>query len=183
MTDVQWKGPDGGELEVMLSAEKIAERVKEMGAEISARYEGEEIVVVVILKGSFLFAADLIRQITVPVSVEFLAMRSYEGTESTGAVEITSDLKAPIDGKNVVVVEDIVDTGLSMRYLMENFTARHPAKLELASLLHKPARTVEDVKIDYLGFTIEDHFVIGYGLDLDQKYRNLPFIGVFHPNA
>lgn len=183
MTDVQWKGPAGGQLEVMLAAEVIAERVRELGAEISRDYEGKEIVVVVILKGSFLFAADLIREITVPVTVEFLAMRSYEGTESTGAVEITSDLKAPIADKHVVVVEDIVDTGLSMRYLLENFSSRHPASLKLASLLHKPARTVNEVEIDYLGFTIEDQFVIGYGLDLDQQYRNLPFIGVFHPEG
>ena len=132
---------------------------------------------------SVVFAADLVRAIECPLSVDFLGLRSYEGTESTGVVQITSDLTKSIEGKHVLVVEDIVDTGLTLEYLYENFRTRKPASLKLASLLHKPSRTKAEVDIDYLGFTIEDVFVIGYGLDFDQHYRNLPYIGVMHPDG
>ncbi len=168
----------------LIDAEKIAARVREMGAQITQDYAGEEVVLITVLKGSFIFAADLSRAIDLPLSVDFLGLRSYgDGTESSGVVQITSDLTKPIEGKHVIVVEDIVDTGLTMQYLLENLETRHPKSVKLASLLHKPARTRVDVDIHYLGFTIEDVFVIGYGLDYAQKYRNLPFIGVVESNG
>ena len=164
---------------VMLSAETIATRVRELGAEITRDYQGKSITVVPILKGSFLFAADLIRAIDLDLSIEFLGLRSYgAGTESSGVVQITYDLTTPITDRDVLIVEDIVDTGLSMRYLLENLRTRSPRSLKLCSLLHKPARSRVKIPIDYLGFTIEDHFVVGYGLDFAERYRNLPYLGV-----
>ncbi|MFO0652855.1 MAG: hypoxanthine phosphoribosyltransferase [Polyangiales bacterium] len=165
---------------VLLSTETLQARVKALGEEITRDYAGaEDLVVVPILKGSFLFAADLIRNIAVDLSVEFLGLRSYgAGTESSGVVQITYDLTQPVTGRDVLIVEDIVDTGLSMRYLLENLATRHPRSVKLCSLLHKPARSRVKIPIDYLGFTIEDRFVVGYGLDYAEKYRNLPYIGV-----
>jgi hypoxanthine phosphoribosyltransferase len=163
----------------LLSAETIAARVRELGAEIARDYAGEELAVVPILAGSFVFAADLVRAIDLPLSVDFLGVRSYgDATKTSGVVRITHDLLRPIDGKHVLFVEDIVDTGLTVRFLMDAFRSRSPKSLRLASLLHKPARARVDVPIDYLGFTIEDVFVVGYGLDAAQLYRNLPYIGV-----
>ena len=164
----------------LLSAEAIQARVKELGAQIAEDYEGKELVLIGVLKGSFLFVADLARHIPgAQVQVEFLGLQSYgDETRSSGVVQITYDLSKPVEGKHVLVVEDIVDTGLTMAYLLENLATRHPASVKLCSLLHKPSRTVKPVPIDYLGFTIEDLFVIGYGLDFAQRYRNLPFIGV-----
>lgn len=168
-----------GKLRTMIGADAIAARVKELGAEITKAHAGQDVVVVCVLKGSILFCADLVRHIDLPLTIDFLALRSYgDGTETTGVVQITSDLTKPVEGKDVIVVEDIVDTGLTMKYLLENLETRRPRSVKLASLLHKPARTRVPVKIDYLGFTIEDVFVIGYGLDYAQKYRNLPYIGV-----
>ncbi len=168
------------QIDTLISAEQLAERIAELGKQIVEDYAHleEELVIVPVLKGSFLFAADLVRQMDRDVSVDFLGLRSYEGTSSTGVVQITSDLSKSIAGKHVLVVEDIVDTGLTMQYLLENLETRQPASVKVASLLHKPARTKVEVPIDYLGFTIEDVFVIGYGLDYDQLYRNLPYIGV-----
>ncbi len=165
---------------VLLSTETLQARVKALGEEITRDYaNADDLVVVPILKGSFLFAADLIRNIAVDLSVEFLGLRSYgAGTESSGVVQITYDLTQPVTGRDVLVVEDIVDTGLSMRYLLENLATRHPRSVKLCSLLHKPARSRVKIPIDYLGFTIEDRFVVGYGLDYAEKYRNLPYIGV-----
>ena len=165
-------------IEEFISAEKIASRIAEMAKQINEDYAGKEVVLVPVLKGSFMFAADLMRLITVDCSVDFLGLRSYEGTRSSGVVQITSDLTKSVDGKHVLVIEDIVDTGLTMQYLFENMQTRRPATLKVASLLHKPSRTQVEVPIDYLGFTIDDVFVIGYGLDFDQKYRNLPFLGL-----
>ena len=164
----------------LLSSEKIAERVRELGHTISRDYDGKELVLVGVLKGSFCFLADLARAIpSHDLRVEFLGVQSYgDETSSSGVVQITFDLTKPIDGKHVLVVEDIVDTGLTMDYLMENLRTRHPASVKLCALLHKPSRMKKEVAIDYLGFTIEDLFVIGYGLDYAQRYRNLPFIGV-----
>lgn len=157
----------------------IAARVRELGKEITEKHRGHELVLVIVLKGSFVFGADLARAIDLPLSIDFFGCRSYgDGTESSGVVQITHDLTKPIEGKHVIVVEDIVDTGLTMTYLMENLSTRKPASLELCSLLHKPARTKVPVSIDYLGFTIEDVFVIGYGLDYGEKYRNVPYLGV-----
>lgn len=165
---------------VLLSEETIQRRVRELGAQITEDFRGSgQLVVVPILKGSFLFAADLIRHIELDLSIEFLGLRSYgAGTESSGVVQITYDLTRSITDLDVLVVEDIVDTGLSMRYLMENLATRHPRSVRLCSLLQKPARSRVPVPIDYLGFTIEDHFVVGYGLDYAERHRNLPYIGV-----
>lgn len=169
-------------LTTLIDAAKIAARVKELGAQITAAHQGQDVVIVCVLKGSILFCADLVRQIDLPLTIDFLGLRSYEdGTESTGVVQITSDLTKPVEGKDVIVVEDIVDTGLTMKYLLENLETRRPRSVKLASLLHKPARTRVPIHIDYLGFTVDDVFVIGYGLDYAQKYRNLPFIGVLTP--
>jgi hypoxanthine phosphoribosyltransferase len=163
----------------MLSAEQIAARVRELGAQITKDYKDKPLVLVCVLKGSFVFASDLMRAIDLPLRVDFLGVRSYgEGTESTGVVQITQDLSKPIDHENVVLVEDIVDTGLTIAHLMDLFRTRQPQSVRVCSLLHKPARAKVSVKIDYLGFTIEDKFVVGYGLDFAEKYRNLPYIGV-----
>ncbi len=165
---------------VMLSAEQIAKRVAELGEEIRKDYDGRHLVLVPILKGSFLFAADLARAIDYEdLRIDFLGLRSYgAGTESSGVVQITYDLAHPIEGRDVLIVEDIVDTGLSMNYLLQNLATRRPRSVKICSLLHKPARTRVKIDIHYLGFTIDDHFVVGYGLDHDEKYRNLPYIGV-----
>ena len=163
-----------------ISAEKIAERVKAIGAELKRDYESRRLVCVVVLKGSFVFAADLVRAIDLPaMRIDFLGVRSYgEGTESTGVVQITNDLSRPIEDEDVVLVEDIVDTGLTISYLLDLLQTRKPRSLKVCALLHKPARARLQVPIDYLGFTIEDRFVVGYGLDFAEKYRNLPFLGV-----
>jgi len=169
-------------IDTLISAESIRARVDELGRQITSDYAGQEIVVVTVLKGSFIFAADLVRAIDVPLAVDFLGLRSYEGTESSGVVQITSDLTKSVEGKHVLVIEDIVDTGLTMQYLLQNLETRKPASVKLASLLHKPARSKVKIPIDYLGFTIDDVFVIGYGLDFDQHYRNLPYLGVMRPD-
>jgi hypoxanthine phosphoribosyltransferase len=169
-------------IDTLISADSIRARVEELGRQITSDYAGREIVVVTVLKGSFIFAADLVRAIDVPLAVDFLGLRSYEGTESSGVVQITSDLTKSVEGKHVLVIEDIVDTGLTMQYLLQNLETRKPASVKLASLLHKPARSKVSIPIDYLGFTIDDVFVIGYGLDFDQLYRNLPYLGVMRPD-
>lgn len=165
-------------IDTLIDAETIARRVRELGAKISEDYRGRELVLVPVLKGSFVFAADLARTIDVPVSIDFFGCRSYEGTLSTGVVQTTLDLSRPIEGKHVIIVEDIVDTGLTVKYMLENLHTRRPASLKLATLLHKSSRTQVPVTIDYLGFDIEDVFVIGYGLDFNEMHRNLPFLGV-----
>jgi hypoxanthine phosphoribosyltransferase len=165
---------------VMLSTEQIAARVRELGAQITKDYADRRLVLVSVLKGSFVFTADLARAIDLlNVRVEFLGVRSYgEGTSTSGVVQITQDLGKPIEGEDVLLVEDIVDTGLTIAHLLELFKTRHPASLKVCALLHKPARTKIEVPIHYLGFTIEDRFVVGYGLDWAERYRNLPYIGV-----
>lgn len=163
----------------LISAEEIAARVKELGAQISKDYAGQKLVLVCVLKGSFVFTADLARAIDGHVRIEFLGVQSYgEGTESSGMVQITQDLTKSVEGENVLIVEDIVDTGLTLSHLLDLFKTRKPASVKVCSLLHKPARTRIEVPVDYLGFTIEDKFVVGYGLDWAQRYRNLPFVGV-----
>lgn len=166
-------------IDTMISAEAIAARVRELGALIQKDYAGKRLVVVCILKGSFVFSADLVRAIDLPLRVEFLGVRSYgDDTKSSGVVQITHDLSKPIEGEDVLIVEDIVDTGLTLAHLTKLFNTRSPASVRVCALLHKPARTQVQVNIDYLGFTIEDKFVVGYGLDWAETYRNLPFIGV-----
>jgi hypoxanthine phosphoribosyltransferase len=167
------------ELEQMFSAEEIANRVRELGARIERDYQGKELVLLGVLKGSYIFISDLARAIDLPLTVDFIGLSSYgEATESSGVVKITSDLAQPIEGKHVLIVEDIVDTGLTMRYLLDNLATRRPASVKLCTLLHKPSRARTRIPIDYLGFQIEDRFVVGYGLDHGDKYRNVPFIGV-----
>lgn len=167
-----------GKVEVLISQVDLQARVRALGEEITRDYAGRPLVVVGVLKGSFIFLADLVRAIDLPVLVDFIGVSSYQGATSTGAVKITSDLTRPIDGKDVLLVEDIVDTGLSMRYLLDNLAVRRPASLRVCALLEKPARARVKVPIDYRGFVIGDEFVVGYGLDWDGRMRNLPFVGV-----
>lgn len=163
----------------LIDAATIAERVRSLGTQITRDYRDKELVLVAVLTGSFVFAADLMRAIDLPLTVDFLAVRSYgDDTTSSGVVQITHDVRHAIDGKDVLLVEDIVDTGLTVSYLRENLLTRNPRSLKLAALLHKPSRTIKSVPIDYLGFTIDDVFVVGCGLDHAQRYRNLPYIGV-----
>lgn len=163
----------------MLSKEQIAVRVHELGAQITKDYAGHNVVLVCVLKGSFVFAADLARAIDLPLRVDFLGTRSYgEDTESSGVVQITQDLSRPIDHEDVILVEDIVDTGLTVAYVIDLLRTRNPRSVKVCALLHKPARARVEVQVDYLGFTIEDRFVVGYGLDHAERYRNLPYIGV-----
>jgi hypoxanthine phosphoribosyltransferase len=163
---------------ILISEAQLRARIAELGARITGDYAGKKPVVIGVLKGSFVFLADLVRSIDLPLKVDFIGITSYEGTESTGVVRITQDLSRSVDGKDVLLVEDIVDTGLSMRYLLDNLATRHPASVKVCALLEKPARARVKVPIDYRGFEIEDVFVVGYGLDHDGVGRNLPFVGV-----
>ena len=168
----------GDELDVLCSQQQIAARVAELGAQIERDHRGKELVLVGVLKGAFVFVSDLSRQIDLPLSVDFIGLSSYgEETESSGVVKITSDLTRPIEGKHVLIAEDIVDTGLTMRYLLDNFSTRRPASVRICALLQKPSRLRTRIPIQYLGFTVPDLFLVGYGLDAGEKYRNLPFIG------
>ncbi len=171
----------------LISADAIATRVAELGAQITADYgpliAKTDVVVIGVLKGSVIFLADLVRHVALPIIVDFMGTSSYGNeTSSSGVVQITQDLSKPIEGKHVILVEDIVDTGHTVHYLLENLATRRPASIKLASLLHKPERQERQVHIDYLGFTIPNKFVVGYGLDVSQQYRNLPYIG-FVQNA
>ena len=166
----------------LISAEAIQRRVTELGAQITADYREyaakTDVVVLGVLKGSVIFLADLVRAIGLPIYMDFIGISSYgDVTVSSGVVQITQDLTRPIDGRHVIVVEDIVDTGHTVHYLMDNLATRRPASIKLCSLLHKPDRSEREVRVDYLGFTIPNKFVVGYGLDVAQQFRNLPFIG------
>jgi hypoxanthine phosphoribosyltransferase len=164
----------------LISAQAIAQRVAELGAQITADYASRDgdVVVIGVLKGSVIFLSDLVRHIAAPIFVDFIGISSYgDETVSSGVVQITQDLSRPIEGKHVIVVEDIVDTGHTVHYLMENLGTRRPASIALCALLNKPERAERQVEIHYLGFTIANKFVVGYGLDIAQQYRNLPFIG------
>jgi len=166
-------------LKPLIDADTIADRVADLGRAITRDFLGKDLVMVPVLRGSYVFAADLARHIDLDVAVDFLGVRSYgDQQESSGVVQITTDLGSSIEGKHVILVEDIVDTGLTVSYLYENLATRQPASLKIASLLHKPARTRVPVEIDYLGFTVEDVFIVGYGLDYAQKFRNLPYLAV-----
>lgn len=166
-------------VDVLISAEQLATRISELGARITDDFQGKDLVMVGVLKGSFMFFADLVRSVDLPIRTDFLATSSYGGnTESSGVVKFTQDLSRPIAGKHVILVEDIIDTGLTMKYLLENLETRHPASISVCSLLEKPARAKVKIDIKYKGFTIPDEFVVGYGLDYDETYRNLPFLGV-----
>ena len=165
--------------EVLLDEETLAKRIKEMGEQISKDYEGKEVIVIGILKGSVIFVADLVREVTVPVSFDFMAVSSYGNrTTKTGTVRILKDLDYDIEGKHVLIVEDIIDSGVTLSYLIEHLAGRKPASLKLCTLLNKPERRKVEVKVDYIGFTVPDAFLVGFGLDYAEKYRNLPFIGI-----
>ena len=165
-------------IEVMLPEEKVDARIREIGEQISREYAGKSVHLICILKGSVYFTCELAKRITVPVSLDFMSVSSYgAGTSSSGVVKIGKDLDTTIEGKNVLVVEDIIDSGRTLSYLLQNLKTRNPKSLKLCTLLDKPDRRVCDVKVDYVGFEIPDEFVVGFGLDLDQQYRNLPYIG------
>lgn len=166
-------------IDVFLSEAQIKARVSELAQAINHDYQGGELLVMGILNGSYVFLADLLREVKVALLMDFMKASSYEGTESTGKVKISLDTKLDLKGKDVLLVEDIVDTGHTMKALLSELEKRAPKSLKLASLLYKPARNIHPVKIDYLGFEIEDKFVIGYGLDFDGRYRELPYIGVY----
>jgi hypoxanthine phosphoribosyltransferase len=165
--------------EILLSEEEIAQRVKELGAEITEDYKGCDLVVVGILKGALMFMADLIRYIKIPVLMDFAVVSSYgASTETSGVVRILKDLDQPIEGKHVLIVEDIIDSGLTMHYLVRILESRKPASVKVCTLLDKPSRRKVDIKPDYCGFSIPDKFVVGYGLDYAEYYRNLPEVGI-----
>ncbi len=164
----------------LISAQAIQQRVAELGAQITKDYaeHGADLILIGVLKGSVIFMADLARHVALPCALDFIGISSYgDDTKSSGVVKITQDLSRPIEGKHVIVIEDIIDTGLTAHYLMDNLQTRKPASVKLCSLLHKPDRTEVEVNIDYLGFEVPNKFVVGYGLDIAQQYRNLSFIG------
>jgi len=168
---------------ILLSAVDIRAKVAELGRKISEDYQGKELIVVGILKGAAIFCSDLLREITVPVSLDFMAVSSYgASTKSTGVMRILKDLDESIQGKHVLLVEDIVDTGLTLNYLREYLEGRNPASLKVCVLLDKPSRRKTEVAVEYRGFEIPDEFVVGYGLDYAEKYRNLPYISVLKPS-
>ncbi len=166
-------------ISVLISEERLNERIKEMGEEISRAYKGRELHLISILKGGVFFTCELAKRITVPVYVDFMSVSSYgSGKQTSGAVKIIKDLDESIDGMDVMVVEDIIDSGTTLSYLMELLKQRRPASLALCTLLDKPERRLHEVKVDYTGFKVPDKFIVGYGLDYAQRYRNLPYIGV-----
>ncbi len=165
-------------VDTLIDETKLQARIRELGAEITKDYQGKNLTILGILKGSVYFVTDLSRAIDLPLQLEFLGVSSYQGgTETTGEVRITTDVSKPMAGKELLIVEDIVDTGLTMKFLFENLKARQPASIRVCTLLEKPSRARTHVALDYKGFVIDDVFVVGYGLDYAEKYRNLPFIG------
>ena len=169
-------------LEVLLSEKEIRARVKKLGAQITKDYAGKKPFFLGVLKGSFVFMADLTRCVDLPCTMDFMAVSSYGGgTSSTGAVRITKDLTHDIEGKDVIIVEDILDSGMTLSYLKSYLSNRKPASLRIVTLLDKPARRRADIKADYCGFAVPDEFVVGYGLDFAESYRNLPYIGILKP--
>ncbi|MCR6545041.1 hypoxanthine phosphoribosyltransferase [Dehalobacterium formicoaceticum] len=169
-------------LKILISTEDIQKKVKELGETISRDYQGQNLLVVGILKGSVIFMGDLIRAIKIPVQIDFMEVSSYgRSTESSGAVRILKDLESNIEGKNILIVEDIIDTGLTLSYLLDMLKARKPGSIRICTLLNKPSRRKASLKVDYDGYDIPDEFVVGYGLDYGELYRNLPFVGVLKP--
>ncbi len=169
---------------VLLSAEDLSSRIAEIGAKITEDYAGKEILMIGVLRGAVIFMADLARTIKVPVAIDFMAVSSYGAAmNSSGVVRIMKDLDENIEGKHILVVEDIIDSGLTLNYLLDNLKSRKPASIKLCTLLNKPERRKVKVTIDYNGFDVPDYFVVGYGLDYAEKYRNLPFIGILKPEV
>jgi hypoxanthine phosphoribosyltransferase len=168
--------------EVLITSEEIREKTAELARRITADYEGKDLLLVCVLKGGLMFLADLMREIRLPLEIDFMAVSSYgDGTESSGVVRILMDLETNIQGRNVLIVEDIIDTGRTLNYIIQNLRTRRPASLKICTLLNKPARRILDIPVDYVGFVIPDRFVIGYGLDYGEIYRSLPFVGVLKP--
>ena len=167
---------------VLLSEEQIAARIRELGAQLSRDYEGKDPVFLGVLKGCFVFMADLMRSVDIQCTMDFMAVSSYgSGTTTTGAVKINKDLSQDIAGRHVIIVEDILDSGVTLSYLTKYLSGREPASIRIVTLLDKPARRRADIKADYAGFEVPDAFVVGYGLDYDEAYRNVPFIGILKP--
>lgn len=167
---------------VLFTEQELKDRVAEIAARIDRDYAGKEPMLISVLRGSFIFMADLARAITLPCTVDFMAVSSYgSGTTSSGQVKITKDLSESIEGRDIIVVEDILDSGNTLSYLFQLLQARHPASVRLCTLLDKPSRRTKAVTADYTGFTVDDLFVVGYGLDYAEKYRNLPYIGILKP--
>ena len=175
---------EAGVSEILIDAETLQGRIRELGEEISADYDGRDLLLVGVLKGAVFFMADLMRELTVPCEIDFMAISSYGAqTDSSGVVRILKDLDINIAGRDVLVVEDIIDSGLTLSYLMRNLKARKPATLEICALLTKPDRREIDVPVRYVGFEIPNRFVIGYGLDFGERYRNLPYVAVLSDDA
>ena len=170
--------------EVLFSEEQLDRRVREIAAQIEKDYEGKEIMLIGVLRGSFVFMADLCRRIDLPCTLDFMSVSSYgKGTSSSGQVQITKDLSSDISGQHIIVIEDILDSGNTLSYLLKLLEQRNPASIRLCTLLDKPDRRVKEVKVDYSGFSIPDAFVVGYGLDYAEQYRNLPYIGILKPEV
>lgn len=171
-------------LRVLLSEDEIREKVRELGGKITADYKNSNLMLVTVLKGAVVFLADLMRQIDVPAEIDFMVVSSYgSGVKSSGVVKIVKDLDVPLAGKDILIVEDILDSGLTLSYIKELLESRGPRSIRIATLLDKPSRRKVDLQADYIGFSVPDEFVIGYGLDYDEKYRNLPFVGVLKPSV
>ena len=171
-------------LRVLLSEDEIREKVRELGGKITADYNNSNLMLVTVLKGAVVFLADLMRQIDVPAEIDFMVVSSYgSGVKSSGVVKIVKDLDVPLAGKDILIVEDILDSGLTLSYIKELLESRGPRSIRIATLLDKPSRRKVDLQADYIGFSVPDEFVIGYGLDYDEKYRNLPYIGILKPEV
>lgn len=171
-------------LRVLLSEDEIREKVRELGGKITADYKNSNLMLVTVLKGAVVFLADLMRAIEVPAEIDFMVVSSYgSGVKSSGVVKIVKDLDVPLAGKDLLIVEDILDSGLTLSYIKELLASRGPASIKIATLLDKPSRRKVDLVADYIGFSVPDEFVIGYGLDYDEKYRNLPYIGILKPEV
>lgn len=165
--------------EVLFSEADLNKRISELGEQITVDYEGKPLTVVGILKGSNIFTSDLVRKINLPIKMDFMAVSSYgNATESTGVVKILKDLDRDIEGEHILIVEDIVDSGLTLKYLKEILFTRNPASVKICTLLDKPARRKEDIRADYIGYEVPDEFIVGYGIDYAERYRNLPFVGI-----
>jgi len=170
--------------QILVGADELDRRIGELGAEISRDYEGKDLLLIGILKGAVLFLSDLLRRIEVAAEVDFMAVASYgNATKSSGVVQILKDLEDAIEGRDVLIVEDIVDTGLTLRYLLETLRSRNPRTLEVCALLSKTEARVVEVPVEYVGFEIPNEFVVGYGLDYQQRYRGLPYVGVLNPES
>ena len=171
-------------LRVLLSEDEIREKVRELGGKITADYKNSNLMLVTVLKGAVVFLADLMRQIDVPAETDFMVVSSYgSGVKSSGVVKIVKELDVPLAGKDILIVEDILDSGLTLSYIKELLESRGPRSIRIATLLDKPSRRKVDLQADYIGFSVPDEFVIGYGLDYDEKYRNLPYIGILKPEV